>query len=107
MGHTIVVRGPMHPDLFDGETPMNIAMEVAAPCRLFRCRCEVRGEVDVFVLATDGDDAADCVDIDVNTNLDDIELDDVHASEVDSYLAYRMITPGMVDEFNARMEGRQ
>lgn len=60
---TVMVPGPLHPDLFDGETPMLVPVEVPDQLRLFRVQRHASVWIErefsetYHLLAIDDDDA--------------------------------------------------
>lgn len=53
----VIVKGPMHPDLFGGETPTTVRMPVSLALRVFRVDVQLVSEETVEVVARDTEEA--------------------------------------------------
>jgi hypothetical protein len=98
----VYIKGPMHPDLFDGETPIMLAIPVSEAGKVFEVEITytVSGGETTTVMAVDGDDA--------KTAAAEWFADEFPCSHEIDYMTVRELdekpTDDMVQEFIERRE---
>lgn len=99
---TIIIEGPLHPDLFGGETPIMTAVPVEEAGRFFRVHVEYMAPADeiLMVVALDANDAEKVARAIMKDEYgSEVEIEDVEVTEAPNETP----PPYAVSEFVGRL----